>query len=88
MQDIKRLILYMSIFAKVSQTSSHPTQYAHKRSSITFQYMRCFVERSGAKYGRAKCNERTTYTVLYEGSFWLPYFYYFCAKKKVQRPLE
>ncbi len=30
----------------------------------TFQYMRCFAERSGAKYGRAKCNERTAYTVL------------------------
>lgn len=28
--------------------------------------MRCFAERSGAKYGRAKCNERTAYTVLGE----------------------
>ena len=33
---------------------------------ITFQYMRCFAERSGVKYGRAKCNERTAYTVLGE----------------------
>ena len=28
--------------------------------------MRCFAERSGAKYGRAKCNERTAYAVLGE----------------------
>jgi len=31
---------------------------------LTFQYMRCFAERRGAKYGRAKCNEWTAYTVL------------------------
>ncbi len=36
---------------------------------LTFQYMRCFAEWSGAKYGRAKCNERTAYTVLGEGDF-------------------
>lgn len=34
----------------------------------TFRYMRCFAERSGAKYGRAKCNEWTAYTVLYAPS--------------------
>jgi len=33
---------------------------------VTFQYMRCFAEWNGAKYGRAKCNERTAYTVLGE----------------------
>jgi len=27
--------------------------------------MRCFAERSGAKYGSAKCNEWTAYAVLY-----------------------
>jgi len=30
--------------------------------------MRYFAERSGAKYGRAKCNERTAYSVLYAPS--------------------
>jgi len=33
---------------------------------ITFQYMRCLAECNGAKYGRAKCNEWTAYTVLGE----------------------
>jgi len=44
--------------------------------------MRCFAERSGAKYGRAKCNERTAYTVLCEGYFSVVER----RKNKVQRP--
>jgi hypothetical protein len=42
------------------------TLFAMERSGIAnkFRCMRCFAKRSGAKYGRAKCNERTSYTVL------------------------
>ena len=53
-------------FARLAGTAAHCARFREAKFCTTFQYMRCFAERSGAKYGRAKCNERTAYTVLGE----------------------
>ncbi len=65
MRDIKRLILSMFIFAKVSQTSSHPTQCAHKRSSITLGIYEVLRNEMEQNMGEGRAEPFLVYPLLY-----------------------
>jgi len=54
--------------ARLACNAAHCAKWSRAEFCATFKYMRCFAKRSGAKYGRAKCNEWTAYTVLGESN--------------------